>query len=262
MSALHGTRAGMSAGCGCGCAGGGSAGENRGCGGSWGSDVELAADPFTALRVTYGMLLGEADFEVLMGNPRGKGMLHAAWLHGSGLIWGLGVTWTPPAAGLSAGGSLRVAAGLAVDGWGRELRLDSARCLDLRAWALDRVRRDPDPADACTEVAPGEGGKDCRRRTLEGWVVAEFATCLDNPVPALADPCDVTRQHDMCSRVVETLQLTVRETAPEPAPDHPRVRALVGLVCESPDPHELPTCGLPACTNPEHAPAAATDPQV
>ena len=36
----------------------------------------------------------------------------------------------------------------------------------------------------------------------------------------------------------------------------------MGLACETPDPRELPTCGSPACTDPEHAPAAVTDPQV
>ena len=52
-------------------------------------------DPFQALRVAYGMLLGEDDFRVLLGNPRGKQMLHAAWLHGSGVVWGMPVTHDP-----------------------------------------------------------------------------------------------------------------------------------------------------------------------
>ena len=177
--------------------------------------MELAADPFTALRVTYGMLLGEADFEVLMGNPRGKGMLHAAWLHGSGLIWGLGVTWTPPAAGSRPAAACAWTPGLAIDGWGRELRLDAARCLGPA-----RVGARRGSGGTRTRVTPARGGT--RRRGpgtasgapwRAGWSRSS-ATCLDNPVPALADPCDVTRQHDMCSRVVETLQLTVRETAP------------------------------------------------
>jgi hypothetical protein len=236
--------------------------------------VDLPADPFTALRVSYGMLLGEPDFEVLMGNPRGKGMLHAAWLHGRGLVWGLEVSWTPPASGPgggtsagsatggTAGGVLRVEPGLAIDGWGRELRLDVAECLDLGAWAAERVRLGPEgdePEGAGgapsgdADGAPSEGAHS--DRTLRGWVVAEFATCLDHPVPALADPCDVTRRHDVCARVVETVRLRVRDMAPAEPPDHPRVRELLGLDCEPRKPG-LPTCGSPTCTNPEHQPDA------
>ena len=54
-------------------------------------DDALPVQPFTALRAAYGMLLGEDDFLVLMGNPRGKQMVHTSWLHGGGVIWGFGV---------------------------------------------------------------------------------------------------------------------------------------------------------------------------
>jgi hypothetical protein len=267
MSPLHGTGVDTTTGCGCGGTGHRCVGD---CGRAFDA-VDLPADPFTALRVSYGMLLGEPDFEVLMGNPRGKGMLHAAWLHGSGLVWGMGVSWTPPSADPKTGGVLRVEKGLAIDGWGRELRLEVAECLDLGLWAAERVRLAPEddqPEDAGDEPDDGrDGGGDQPEeagahptRTLHGWVVAEFATCLDHPVPALADPCDVTRRHDVCARVVETVRLRVRETAPAPAPDHPRVRELLGLDCEPREPG-LPTCGSPNCTNPEHR-ADAPDPEV
>jgi hypothetical protein len=195
-------------GCGCGCTG--SAAGYR-----YDDEVELPADAFTSLRVSYGMLLGEADFDVLMGNPRGKGMLHAAWLHGSGLIWGYGVSWRPDENDATGGGLLRVEPGLAVDGWGRDLRLDRAQCLDLAAWAAERLRLDP----------AGGDDEDTGARTLCGWVVAEFATCLDQPVPALADPCDVTRRHEVCARVVETVRLRIREDDPPPPPP-------LGVDCE------------------------------
>lgn len=208
-------------GAGCGCAGGSAPGS----GGYDGYDhgVELPADAFTSLRVSYGMLLGEADFDVLMGNPRGKSMLHAAWLHGSGLFWGYGVSWTPDDQDAAGGGVLRVEPGLALDGWGRDLRLGRAQCLDLAAWAAERLRVAP---------AAGYDDEDAGQRTLDGWVVAEFATCLDRPVPALADPCDVTRRHEVCARVVETVRLRIREDDPPPPPDHPRVRGLLGLDCD------------------------------
>ena len=50
--------------------------------------ADLPVNPFEALRARQGMLLGEDDFRTLMGNPRGKQMLHAAWLHGTGVVWG------------------------------------------------------------------------------------------------------------------------------------------------------------------------------
>lgn len=202
----------------CGCTG---SGAPAGDGYRYHDEVELPADAFTSLRVSYGMLLGEADFEVLMGNPRGKGMLHAAWLHGSGVIWGYGVSWTPKEQDATGGGLLRVEPGLALDGWGRDLRLGRAQCLDLAAWAAERLR-----------LEPAAGDEDTGGRTLCGWVVAEFATCLDQPVPALADPCDVTRRHEVCARVVETVRLRIREDDPLPPPDHPRVRGLLGVACE------------------------------
>jgi hypothetical protein len=219
---------------GCGCAGTG--GYGTGGYGTGGEGLELPADAFTSLRVSYGMLLGEADFEVLMGNPRGKGMLHAAWLHGSGVIWGFGVSWTPNETDPTGGGLLRVEQGLALDGWGRELRLDRAECLDLGAWAAEQLRLAPEP-----------------EKDLHGWVIAEFATCLDHPVPALADPCDVNRRHEVCARVIETVRLRIRADRPHPPPDHPRVRRLLGLDCDPTEPR-LPTCGSPDCTKPEHQP--------
>ncbi|WP_156178551.1 hypothetical protein [Saccharothrix sp. ST-888] len=192
--------------CGCGCSGGSVP--------PCPSSVEdLAVNPFLALRVAFGMLLGEDDFRVLMGNPRGKQMLHSAWLHGPGVVWGLGVG--------RDGDELRVAPGLAVDGLGRELNLEASWCLSLSAWAADRVAHEP-PQPASPEC-PGEP------RKLTGWVVAEFTARPDRPVPALADPCDVTRRHDDFSRVVESVRLSIRPAAPAPWRPFPRVRRLLGL---------------------------------
>src|SRR6516162_590158 len=87
----------------------------------------LPVNPFLALQVAYGMLLGEDEFRTLMGNPRGKQMLHSAWMHGSGVIWG----YRPSVEGLR---TLKVSPGLAVDGKGRELLADTSWCLDVSEW--------------------------------------------------------------------------------------------------------------------------------
>lgn len=162
--------------------------------------------PWHALRPTTGMLLGVDDFEVLGGNPRAKQQLHNAWLHGPGVVWGFGLrqhgVW-----------ELAVEPGLAIDGWGRELHLDAPACISFK------------------ELVEGHHDPTCRgRREVEVCLVAHFDACLDAPVPALADPCDVTRQSTEYSRVVSRVRLEVTLGCPEPpSPAFHRVRVLLGL---------------------------------
>lgn len=172
---------------------------------------ELPVSPFLALRVAYGMLLGESEFQTLMGNPRGKHMLHAAWLHGPGVIWGLDVR-------VEGVRTLRVTDGLAVDGLGRELRRETAWCRDVRDWLREQDLPAPQP--------------DCREFTVRACVVAEFDCRPTSPVPTLADPCDVTRRHDTDSRIEETTRIVLRPgPCPCPCRSQPyhRVRVLLGL---------------------------------
>lgn len=171
--------------------------------------ADLPVNPFEALRVSYGMLLGADDFRVLMGNPRGKQMLHTSWLHGSGVVWGYQVF-------LDGEFGLRVSPGLAVDGLGRELGRTSSACLDLRDW--------------CTTHDAGGKSDGCGDRTLHACLVAELECCTDHPVPALADPCDVNRTHDYDSRVSELVHLDLRlGQCTHRRHTYHRVRVLLGL---------------------------------
>jgi hypothetical protein len=172
---------------------------------------DLPVNPFLALRVAFGMLLGEDDFRTLMGNARGKQMLHSAWLHGSGVVWGYRVKvdgeWT-----------LRVSPGLAVDGLGRELLAETSWCLDVRDWLR---------ANHITVSSLNEG----EQLTVTARLVAEFGCCPTAPVPTLADPCDITRKHDDWSRVVETVRLSLVPGPPPPTTTHyQRIRVLLGLI--------------------------------
>jgi hypothetical protein len=169
--------------------------------------ADLPVNPFVALRATYGMLLGEDDFHTMMGNPRGKQMLHGAWLHGSGVVWGFGVTVD----GLR---KLKVAPGLAVDGLGRELRTETTELLDVRTlWA-----EEPAPLT------------DSASRTVHACLVVRFDSCPTAAVPTLADPCDVTRKHDDFSRVLERARIELRPgPCPTPRRVYHRVRVLLGL---------------------------------
>jgi hypothetical protein len=184
---------------------------------SCGNCTDLAVTPFESLRVSYGMLLGEDDFRVLMGNPRGKQMLHSSWLHGTGVVWGFDVCRD----GLAL---VRVSPGLALDGLGREVAQTASSCLDLRDW-LDK--NDSPPSQ-----------DECGTRTLRCCVVAEFDCCPSRPVPTLANPCDLNRQHDDDSRITETARIELRpgHCPPRWHPYH-RVRVLLGLDRAGDDDH-------------------------
>ncbi|GAA0603309.1 hypothetical protein GCM10010174_19580 [Kutzneria viridogrisea] len=172
--------------------------------------ADLPVNPFVALRVAFGMLLGEDDFRTLMGNSRGKQMLHSAWLHGSGVVWGM-------RARLDGEFLLRVSPGLALDGHGRELHAETSWCLDLRDW----LTRNQHTADSANE---GD------TKVIHTRLLAEFSCRPSNLVPTLADPCDVTRKRDDYSRVLETVHFTLSADPVEPVPvPYRRVRALLGL---------------------------------
>ena len=179
-------------------------------------DTDLPVNPFLALRARFGMLLGEDDFLTLMGNGRGKLMLHNAWLHGSGVVHGyqVGVDADKTARTYT----LRVGSGLAVDGLGRELYLGGDWCYDLAALVKDLA-------------GEGAAGSCDDERTVQACLSVRLDPCPASPVPALADPCDLSRRHTSESRVVERVRLAVqpgRCPAPSPAPYH-RVRVLLGL---------------------------------
>jgi hypothetical protein len=180
-----------------------------GCGAGEGG--ALPADPFTALRFHFGMLLGVDDFEVGHGFHHGKQRLHNAWLHGAGAVWGLGVSRKDD--------ELRVEPGLALDGAGRELHLDVPACLSVPAWYAEH-------ADD-VGVAPGADGS----VEFSGYVVARYATCPMRPVPALAEPCAGMTTETAYSRTYETVDIRLvpgDPPAPPPAPYH-RLRVLFGL---------------------------------
>ena len=161
--------------------------------------------PWHELRPTTGMLLGVDDFEVLGGNPRAKQQLHNAWLHGPGVLWGFGLKE-------GGDGEVEVAPGLAIDGWGRELHLDAPACVSF------------------TELIKKTQDQTCTRRELVVCLVARYDSCLDAPVPPLADPCDVTRQSTDYSRVVSRVRIEPMCGYPAAAPTgFHRVRVLLGL---------------------------------
>jgi hypothetical protein len=170
-------------------------------------------DPFRALHVHYGMLLGVDDFEAIGAYHRGKGWLHNAWLHREGVVWGYGVT--------RSGRELRVDPGLALDAVGRELHLAVPACLDLAAWYDEHKTHD----DLGATVGP-DGVI-----TVHAHVVAEFKVCPAREVPALAEPCSTGDGTTAHSRLVETVELRLVPglAPPPPAPPYHRLRLLFCL---------------------------------
>jgi hypothetical protein len=158
------------------------------------------ADPFTALRFHFGMLLGVADFDAGQAYHRGKMRLHNAWLHGPGAVWGLEVTAD------AKSGDVRVAPGLALDEPGHELHLDASACMHVGSW-YGKHATDPDVIPAVTQVAGGV--------TFDAYVIARFRACLTREVPALAEPCEGSNTDTAFSRVSETIELEFHAGHPE-----------------------------------------------
>lgn len=176
------------------------------------------ADPFTALRYHFGMLLGVADLEAQQAYHRGKTRLHNAWLHGAGVVWGLRVEAD------RAKQEVRVKPGLALGYAGHELYLDRNACVDVGAW-LARHEKAAEAAGALVEDPPGN-------YTLTAHVAAYLRACLTREVPALAEPCEGSNTDTAFSRVAETVRLELRPGEP-PAPpttrgDFEHVRILLG----------------------------------
>lgn len=178
-------------------------------------DAVLPASPFYALQYHFGMLLGVDDLEAAQAYPRGKIRLHNAWLHGDGVVWGLGV-------GLNDRRELYVDPGLALDAAGHELHVDRRQCVDLGKW-FEQHSEDPKLADA---IRDWDGG----RKRIDLAVIARFTACLTRAVPAISDPCAGSTSGTAFSRAYETVELLLR---PQPTPserlDYPRLRVLFGL---------------------------------
>ncbi len=198
----------------------------------------LAEEPFTGLAVHHGQLIGVQDVEILSAQPRAKLRLHNAWLHGAGVVHGLGIEAHPEES------ELRVQPGLALDGCGRELRLDAAACVDVGAW-FERHREDVE----ATEDGP--------RRRFAAHVGARFRSCLTRQVPAIAEPCGGGGGGDTAySRVVDTVELLlIGGRAPEQALPYHRLRVLFGLEPQGDDDAEVAAArdailALPAADQP------------
>jgi hypothetical protein len=174
----------------------------------------LRADPFTGMNFHFGMLLGVEDFETQQSYGRGQSRIASAWQHGAGVVWGFGVEY------VEESGELRVEPGLAFDGAGHMLHLDTAACISVGLWAAKHSKEFDLPDQLPDEV------------TIDASVRVRFRACLSRQVPAITTPCDGTATGTAYSRIVETVELTLEpgldSTWPDPMPFH-RLRLLFGI---------------------------------
>jgi hypothetical protein len=174
----------------------------------------LRADPFTGMNFHFGMLLGVEDFETQQSYVRGQSRIASAWQHGAGVVWGFGVEY------VQESGELRVEPGLAFDGAGHMLHLDTAACISVGLWAAKHSEEFDLPDPLPQEV------------TINASVRVRFRACLSRQVPAITTPCDGTATGTAYSRIVETVELTLEpgleSTRPDPMPFH-RLRLLFGI---------------------------------
>ncbi len=191
------------------------------------SETELRtppANPFYAVQYHFGQLLSVQDFQDEQGYHRGKGRLHNAWLHGEGVVWGMGVSLPRPDDG-PLRGEIEVAPGLGLDGAGQELRLETPMCVDVVRWFHEQAE------DEDFEVREREEAWGLAEVAFDAHVLARFRACATRPVPAMSEPCEGASSETAYSRLSETVEL-VLVPGPPPPPDsrlYHRLRLLFAL---------------------------------
>lgn len=167
----------------------------------------LPENPQCTLNVHFGQLLGVSDLRALQGFHLGQARRHQRALHGHGVVAGYAVTVDDETA------ELRVTPGHALDAGGRDLLLEQPHCLSLsRWWAARLSEKDPDYAEFW----------DRHTARIDLQVLLSYATCLSEPVPAVADPCQRQSSDIAYARVCETARLSLqRIEASDEAPASP-----------------------------------------
>lgn len=177
-------------------------------------EASLPDNPQCAPNYHFGMLLGVEDFRAEQGFHTGRLRRHQRLLHGAGVVAGFPVEYDAEQS------ELRVGAGYGIDALGRDLMLESARCVNLALW-WKKHRKETDFADV----------KPATPFFLD--VIVCYANCLDRPVPAIAEPCAGDAADIAHSRICETVKLGLvrhRDEAVAPKPgDYHLLRMWLGL---------------------------------
>lgn len=163
-------------------------------------EASLPDNPQSAPNYHFGMLLGVDDFRTEQGFHVGRLRRHQRLLHGAGIVAGFAVT--PE----QQGTELKVGAGYGIDTRGRDLTLCNEQCLNLALWWAKHEKD-----EAFTDIKPGT--------PFHLDVVVCYASCLERPVPAIAEPCAGKSADIAHSRVLETVKLALVRSTAEPPPN-------------------------------------------
>lgn len=183
-------------------------------------EANLPDNPQCAPNYHFGMLLGVEDFRAEQGFHVGRLRRHQRLLHGAGVVVGFAVEFDAESF------EIRVDPGYGIDLLGRDLQLEVTQCISLPLW-WEKHARD----EAFDDIA---NPKDA---SLDLDVVACYSTCLDRPVPAIAEPCAGDASDIAHSRLCETVTLSLvrhkeEDTTPAASSRYHLLRMWLGL--ESP----------------------------
>jgi hypothetical protein len=186
--------------------------------------------PDQRVNYAYGMVLGLDEFLQEQLYHQEKDYRHRRVLHGYGTSYGLKVCAEPTTDG-TRDYTVTVSPGVGIDQWGREFVIRDAQCVRLGSWLVAQ-----DQAHPGIVQQHGDGSGD-----TTVYVVASYASCLDNLVPLPGRPCSSGEQTQVASRIRDSWNVDLRwEPPPMPRWDSDRrLGRLLGSVevVDEPDPN-------------------------
>lgn len=158
--------------------------------------------PDMRVNYTFGLVLGEAEFQQEQTYFLTKDYLHNRALHGYGTVSGLSITIdTSETNDRVAENDARVTVerGLGVDQLGRTFAVRNPQCADIGAWL---AKQEPDAFDHQTGDA----------KTI--YVVAYYDECEDALVPIAGQPCSTGEENQAASRIRDSVKIELRTHRP------------------------------------------------
>ncbi|HLO03156.1 MAG TPA: hypothetical protein VK191_08615 [Symbiobacteriaceae bacterium] len=149
-----------------------------------------ALDPQKRLRYSLGLILGEDELAQEQFYFLERGRLHNRALHGYGTVSGLALQVKPGES------KVTVTPGLAVDPFGREIKVTPAQCADLAQW-LDAQGLDALPATV--------------------YVLLNYKECETDKMPVPGSACRSAADSLVPSRISESFQLSFSTVHPNQA---------------------------------------------
>lgn len=159
--------------------------------------------PDQRVNYAYGMVLGLDEFLQEQLYHQEKDYRHRRVLHGYGTSYGLKVCAEPTTDG-TRDYTVTVSPGVGIDQWGREFVIRDAQCVRLGSWLVAQ-----DQAHPGIVRQHGDGSGD-----TTVYVVASYASCLDNLVPLPGRPCSSGEQTQVASRIRDSWNVDLRWEPP------------------------------------------------